>query len=161
MEWAQTAVNNGYAFKPMPKQYERQINHLERFVGLEACRPTEVSVDMYPHLQEDNKLDVVVFDFPSMLRASLFNCPILNKPANLVVNPNDRFGKYKSPDGRLGEVNSSQWYATAYETLINDPCKDFLCPIIFTMDKTVISEMGGLSVYVILFATSILNRAVT
>lgn len=160
MEWAQSAVNNGYDFKPMPKQYERQINHLERFVGMEACRPTEVSVAMYPYLQEDDKLDVVVFDFPSML-ASLFNCPILNKPENLVVNPNDRFGKYKSPDGRLGEVNSGQWYATAYETLINDPSKDFLCPIIFTMDKTVISEMGGLSVYVILFTSSIFNRAVS
>jgi hypothetical protein len=160
MEWAQSAAHDGYDFKPRPKQYERQIAHIERFVGMGACRPTEVTVPMYPNLQPDDKLDVVVFDFPSML-ASLFECPILNQPENLVVNPNDRFGKYQSPDGRLGEVNSGQWYDTAYDTLVKDPNTDFLCPIIFTMDKTVISEMGGLSVYVILFTTSIFNRSVS
>jgi hypothetical protein len=159
MDWAQAASTNGYDFHPTPKQYERQINHVERFVGMEACRPTEVSVPMYPCLQVDDKLEVVVFDFPTML-ASLFNCPLLNKLENLVVNPHNRFGKYSSPDGRLGEINSGQWYDTAYKTLIKDPDKDFLCPIIFTMDKTVISEMGGLSVYVILFTTSIFNRKV-
>jgi hypothetical protein len=100
-------MNNGYDFKPMPKQYECQINHLENFVGIEACRPTEVFVAMYPHLQDDDKLNVLVFDFPSML-ASLFDCPIFNKPENLVVNPNDHYGKYKTPDGRLVEVNSGR-----------------------------------------------------
>jgi hypothetical protein len=159
MSWAQSAVNAKYDFQPMPKKYVRQIHHLERFVGMSACRPTQVSVSMFPHLLADDKLDVVVFDFPSML-ASLFNCPLLNKNENLVVNPNDRFGKYVSPDGRLGEVNSGQWYDNAYTHLVTNPSKDFLCPIIFTMDKTVISEMGGLNVYVILFTTSIFNRQV-
>jgi hypothetical protein len=159
MSWAQSASTNGYNFDPMPKQYERQIHHFEKFVGMEACRPAEVSVSMYPRLEADDKLDVVVFDFPTML-ASLLNCPILNKLENLVVDPNDRFGKYKSPDGRLGEVNSGYWYDLAYQTLVKDPEEDFLCPIIFTMNKTVISEMGGLSVYVILFTTSLFNREV-
>jgi hypothetical protein len=87
--------------------------------------------------------------------ASLLNCPILNKLKNLVVNLNDHFGKYQSPDGRLGEVNSGCWYDLVYETLVKKAEEDFVCPIIFTMGKTVISEMGGLSVYVILFTTSI------
>jgi len=159
MAWAHSAVNANYDFQPMPKKYVRQIHHLERFVGMTSCRPSQVPVPMYPHLLEDDKLDVVVFDFPTML-ASLFNCPLLNKNENLVVNPTDRFGKYTSPDGRLGEVNSGQWYDNAYSNLVKDPSKDFLCPIIFTMDKTVISEMGGLNVYVILFTTSIFNRQV-
>ena len=116
-------------------------------------------MSMYPNLLPDDKLDVVVFDFPTML-ASLFNSPLVNKTEKLVVNPNNRFGKYVSPDGCLGEVNSGQWYANAYSNLVKDPDNDFLFPIIFTMDKTVISEMGGLNVYVILFTTSIFNRQV-
>jgi hypothetical protein len=159
MAWAHSAGNANYDFQPMPKKYVRQIHHLEQFVGMTACRPAQVPVPMYPHLLPDDKLDVVVFDFPTML-ASLFNCPLLNKNENLVVNHNDRFGKYISPDGYLGEVNSGQWYDKAYSCLVKDAAKDFLCPIIFTMDKTVISEMGGLNVYVILFTTSIFNRQV-
>ncbi len=88
MSWAQSALNQGYNFYPIPKQYERQIHHLECFVGMEACYPSQVSVPMYPHLLADNKLVVVVFDFPSML-VSLFNCPILNKVKNLIVNAHD------------------------------------------------------------------------
>jgi hypothetical protein len=73
------------------------------------------------------------------------------------VNPNDRFGRYESPDGLLDEVNSGQWYQDTYTQDIHDPKKEFLAPIIFTMDKTVISEASHLSVYVILFTTSIFN----
>jgi hypothetical protein len=50
-----------------------------------------------PEMVEDI-LDVVVFDFSIML-ASLFNCPVLNKIENLVVNPHDCFSNYESPDG--------------------------------------------------------------
>ena len=57
-------------------------------------------------------------------------------------------------------VNSAQWYQDTYDQVIQDPEKDFLAPIIFTMDKTVISEASHLSVYVILFTTSIYNREV-
>jgi hypothetical protein len=55
-----------------------------------------------PPLETNDKLEVVVFDFPTML-ASLLHCPILNKLKNLVVNSNDHFGKYQSPDGHLGK----------------------------------------------------------
>jgi hypothetical protein len=159
MVWAQSAASKGYDFQPTPKTYERQIKHLECFVGMESCRPSHVTVPMYPQLRPDDTLDVVVFDFPTML-ASLFNCPILNKIENLVVDSTDRYGRYHSPDGCLGEVNSGKWYDIAYKNLVKNPDTDFLCPIIFTMDKTVISVMGGLSVYVILFTTSIFNRQV-
>ncbi len=74
-------------------------------MGMQSCRPSHVLVNMYHPDMEDNILDVVVFDFPTML-ASLFNCPVLNKLENLVVNPHDRFAKYEAPNGFLGEVNS-------------------------------------------------------
>ena len=160
MTWARSALSDGYDFMPSPLAYDRQIHHLEKLVGMQSCRPTRVAVDLYrPDMQED-MLDVVVFDFPTML-ASLFNCPVLNKLENLVVNPLDRFAKYEGPHGKLGEINSALWYNNAYSNLVTDPNKDFLCPIIFAMDKTVISEMAGLSVFVILFTTTIFNRQVS
>jgi hypothetical protein len=33
---------------------------------------------------------------------------------NLEVNPVDLFGKYISPNGWLGAVNSGQWYQNDY-----------------------------------------------
>ena len=124
MSWAQTAATAGYNFQPTPKKYTRQIHHLEGFVGMKSCRPSQVSVSMYPHQNIDDKLDVVVFDFPTML-ASLFNCPLVNKLETLVVNPSDRSGKFNSPNGLLGEVNSGQWYDTAYSHLVKIPTKIF------------------------------------
>jgi len=60
----------------------------------------------------------------------------------------------------LGAPNYAfqSWYQDTYDQVIQDPDKDLLAPIMFTMDKTVISEASHLSVYVILFNTSIYNR---
>ena len=45
--------------------------------------------------------------------------------------------------------------------MIVDKDKDVLAPITFTMDKTVISEASHLSLYVILFTTTLFNREVS
>ena len=60
----------------------------------------------------------------------------------------------------LGAPNYAfqSWYQDTYDQVIQDPDKELLAPIMFTMDKTVISEASHLSVYVILFNTSIYNR---
>jgi hypothetical protein len=47
-----------------------------------------------------------------------------------------------------------------YDKVITNPDEDFLCPIIFTMDKTVISKISHLSIHVILFTNTIFNREV-
>lgn len=60
----------------------------------------------------------------------------------------------------MGEVNSGQWYNVAYQNLITDPEKGFLCPIILANDKTTISEMGDLHVDAIFMTTSIFNTKV-
>ena len=57
----------------------------------------------------------------------------------MVVNSNDPFAKYKSPNGNLAEVNSGFWYQQAYSNMIKDPQNEYLMPIIFAMDKTTIS----------------------
>ena len=50
--------------------------------------------------------------------SSLLNDKSIDKMSNLVVNKNDRFAKYESPTGKLGEVNSGSWYQNAYSTMI-------------------------------------------
>jgi hypothetical protein len=156
MAWGRAASDHNYHFRPSPQRYESQLRNLTQLVGMTPCRPTIAQVSLEP---DNLQLDVVVFPFATML-ASLLNCPMLNKMENLVVNPTDRYGRYHSPDGRLGDVNSGQWYQDTYDKVITDPTKDFLCPIIFAMDKTVISEISHLSVHVILFTTTIFNREV-
>ena len=155
MSWAKKADDNAYHFEPSPKCYESQIRNLTELVGMNPCRPTISPVSLEP---DDLVLDVVVFPFATML-SSLLNCPMLNKLDNLVVNPQDRYGRF--PGERLGDVNSAQWYQDTYDQMITDPDKDFLCPIIFAMDKTVISEISHLSVNVILFSTTLFNREVS
>ncbi len=108
MAWAWSALSDDYNLIPSPLVYDHHIHQFEKLVGMQSCRPTQVLVDMYhPDMLED-KLEVVVFDFPTML-ASLFNCPVLNKVNNLLVNPHGRFAKYEVPNGLLGEVNSGTW----------------------------------------------------
>jgi hypothetical protein len=107
MTWGRAASDHNYHFRPSPQHYKSQICNLTDLVGMTPCRPT-ISQML---LEQDNlQLDVVVFPFATMLLASLLNRPMLNKMENLVVNPTDRYGRYHSPDGRLGEVNSGQWY---------------------------------------------------
>ena len=77
--------------------------------------------------------------------------------SNLVVNHSDYFGKYTSPFGKLGEVNSGYWYQKAYEKMVLDPYKDFLMPIIFAMDKTTISSSTNLHSYAFMFTTTIFD----
>ena len=76
---------------------------------------------------------------------------------NLVVNAKNRFSKYISPSGKLGEVNSSYWYQQAYSTMVIDPKKDFLMLIIFALDKTTISSSTNLHVFAIMFTTTIFD----
>ena len=64
-----------------------------------------------------------------------------------------------SPNGRLGEVNSGQWYKTAYSNCVT--CEtDFLCPLILASDKTTLSEMGDLHVDAIFMTSSLFNYQV-
>ncbi len=155
MSWARQADENDYHFQPSPMAYESQIRNLTQLVGMTSCRPTVSKVSLEP---DDIVLDVVVFPFATML-ASLLNCPMLNKLENLVINPDDPYGR--CPGQGLGEVNTAQWYQDTYDRMILNPGKDFLCPIIFAMDKTVISEISHLSVNVILFSTTLFNQEVS
>ena len=126
---------------------------MEKHSSLNLMQPYIKSVTLPP---DNLELNVTCFDFSSML-CSLLNDKELNQLSNLVVNQNDHFGKYISPTGKLGEVNSGRWYQDAYSNLVKDPANDFLLPIIFAMDKTTISSTLDLHVYAIMFTATIFN----
>jgi len=153
MNWAKDAYHTGYTFNCKSTSYESQIKHLEIYSNLGFLRPQVKQVTLPP---DNLQLNVTCFNFTSML-SDLLNDKSLNKMSNLVVNQNDRFAKYESPNGRLGEVNSGYWYQHAYSTMIHDYQKDFLLPIIFAMDKTTISNSTHLHVYAVMFTTTIFD----
>ena len=77
---------------------------------------------------------------------------------NLDIDPDNPFGRYKSPDNFLSTVNSGKRYARAYSNMINDPKNEFLVPIIFSSDETKVSNQGKSYSWPIVFTTSILNQ---
>ena len=92
---------------------------------------------------------------------SLFDSQKLNQKHNLAVNPHDPFSKYDPDDNRFGEINSGTWYDKAYQTCVQSPEEDFLCPIVLASDKTTLSDMGDLHVDAIFMTTSIFNTKVS
>ena len=132
---------------------------MENYYNLKYCRPYNREVTLpndLNDLTDTSTMNVVCCDFTSMLFL-LLQDKNLNRNQNLVVNPNDVFSKYVSPNGKLGEVNSGSWYEQTYRTMVKDPNKDFLLPIIFAMDKTTISSTAQMSVYAVMFTTTIFD----
>lgn len=154
MKWAFDANVSNFIFDTKNRTYYQVINYLQKLLNMEAYQPETLMVQLKG---DNNKINVTVFDAPTLL-ASLFNDTDLNKYENLVVNKEDRYAKFES--ACLGEVNSGQWYKTAYDNLVKDPQNDFLCPLILASDKTTISEMGNLQVDAIFMTTSIFNTQV-
>ena len=153
MNWAKNAYHSGYMLNCKTSTYESQMKHLERYSNLQNLRLEIKLVTLPP---DNLQLNVTCFNFTSML-SDLMNDKSLNKISNLVVNKEDRFAKYESPNGKLGVVNSGYWYQNAYTTMIQDPVKDFLLPIIFAMDKTTISNSAHLHVFAVMFTTTIFD----
>ena len=129
MKWARSnAFLSGYDFRPEHKDYNGQIRYLERlFSSSQNLRPIKHTVIM---LRFDNyPIPVVTFDFTAQLM-SLFQDLTLNCIENLAVNPTDPFRHYSSQNGCLGKVNSGEHFSLAFEDMILDHNKEFLCPII-------------------------------
>ena len=79
----------------------------------------------------------------------------------MVVNSDNYFSKYDPLDNQFGEINSGSWYTTAYNNCINDPEKDFLCPIVLSNNKTTLLDMGDLSIDAIFMTTSLFDIKVS
>ena len=157
IDWAQDVCASPCTFEPQHNTYQQAIKYLERMFNLQNCRPQNIPVKLHG---DNMELNVVTFSVPAMLE-SLFNDARLNKYENLVINPNNIFGKYDPPNNRYGEVNSGQWYQIAYQNCIKNNETNFLCPLILASDKTTLSEIGDLHVDAIFMSTSIFNYKVS
>ena len=153
MNWAKDAYQSGYKFNSKTCGYKNKIMELQKFSNLEFLRP-EVKQVVLP--KDNLQLQVTCFNFTTML-FELLKDTRLNQMSNLVVNYSDPFGKYTSPSGKLSEINSGYWYQKAYETMVLDPNKDFLMPIIFALDRTTIASSTNLHVFVIMFTMTIFD----
>ena len=159
VEWAKDAFSTGYQFNPKTINYRNQIMQMEKYSNLKPIRPFNKPVLIPNSLDDptDTSLhQVVCCNFTSML-ISLLQDKNINGIENLVVNEKDPFSKYVSNNGKLGEINSGSWYEQAYKTMVKDPDKDFLLPIIFAMDKTTISSTARMSVYAVMFTTTLFD----
>lgn len=94
MQWAYNAKVSQYNYDTKNITYHQVVQHLEKSLDMESHWPTPLT----EQLKGDNKeMEVVVFKvIPRLL--SLFNDTEISKYENLVVNTNDRFGKYQESD---------------------------------------------------------------
>jgi hypothetical protein len=158
MKWARNAYTEGYQFLPRQANYRSQIDKLEKWTGMETHRPEEVLVQL-PGATGEDTIKVTRFDFTTQLR-SLLDDAVLNRDENLVINPEDRFQRYSSPDGRLGECLSGSWYNHAWDEMEKDGICDFMIPIILYIDKTQISISGKLSIFPVQMSLGIFTEKV-
>jgi hypothetical protein len=133
------------------------IDHIERRFNLGHCRPMQATV-VFP--EHDLSIEMITrFDFLSQLYSLITNKSLAGDLAQLDVNPEDSFSKYQSPNRRLGAFNSGKWYAKAHTQLCTN-FNDWLCPIIYACDETlVVSHLGRASVTPLVFTLSIFNES--
>ena len=159
IDWAKDASSTGYQSNQNTTSYRNQVLQMENYSNLKPIRPFNKEV-ILPNSKDDptdtSLHKVVCCNFTSML-LSLLQDKTINDIENLVVDENDPFSKYVSDNGKLGEVNSGRWYEQAYITMAKDASQDFLLPIIFAMDKTTISSTARMSVYAVMFTTSLFD----
>ena len=84
---------------------------------------------------------VIVFDCKQQIKSLLGDMGIMSDLSNLAVDPHNPFGRYRTLHGRLGELNSGEWYDRTYAELqvqykdyIGPPL--FLLPVKLYVDKT-------------------------
>ena len=95
----------------------------------------------------------------------LVHSKIFQMQDNLVLTDETRieslFDKFiPSSDTALLEVHSAKWYSDTYDTVVHDPTKDWLFPLIFYMDKTGTDAMQRFSLEPVMFTTSLLKRGI-
>jgi hypothetical protein len=97
----------------------------------------EKNSDLDPNqlLNSTEYVHVLRFDVRRQIK-ELLASDIFHDMNNLVVDPTDPFGMYKSPDGRIGELYSGDWYCHTYRESISDPSKEMHIAVKLYCDKT-------------------------
>jgi hypothetical protein len=156
MNWAFDAAQSGYNFMPQQESYRSQLQTITKWVKMEHMQPTVMQVSL-PGARPDDVIPVTTFDFVSQLH-SLLSDNELNQPQNLVINHDNPFSRYTSPDGRLKEALSGSWYNNAWNFMEANTNCNFMIPIILYIDKTQISITGKLSIFPVQMSLSIFTE---
>jgi hypothetical protein len=126
-DWASYAQTLNYDFSSGCRNKRAStMDRLRKGFCLENLRPSTTVVRV-PDATLDDVMRVVTVDFVSAAK-SMLQDPDLMDPRNLVVNPDDPYAMYVSPDGTLGEINSGKAYQRAYAHCITKP-NQFLAPL--------------------------------
>ena len=158
LNWGCDANASGYKFEPERTTRKAAIAHIERRFNLEHCRPTQVTI-VFP--EDDLSIEVTRFDFISQFYSLITDKSLTGDITQLDVNPDDPFARYQSPNGRLGAFNSGKWYSRAHDFLCTPHSNDWLCPIIYACDETLVgSHLGRASVTPLVFTLSIFNESI-
>ena len=158
VEWAQEASQSKVSFLDLCKSRKGAVHQLEKWMPPAlTSKPIEAVAEL-PTNSETQNVPVTIFDFKQQLLSLLNDHDLFGNLENLDVNPTNIFGKYQYPNQLLSTVNSGYRYKLAYSTMVQDPSKDFLMPIIFACDETKVSSQGKGSCWPLMFTTSILNQ---
>ena len=156
MHWLSFCRRIGYNFEASTEHRDTAIRRLRQWLHYDNIAPITIPVNLsFPHC--DTTIPVTTFDFTQMFM-SLMNDPALTGDLSLLDVPqDDPFSQYEND--RLSGFNSGEWYARAYAKCIRNPREELLAPICFACDETQVSTTGNISVWPLLFSTTIFSRS--
>jgi hypothetical protein len=155
LKWAREAHTLGYNFVPRHGTKDSLISSLQSQLHLDHFRPEKICIELPG---DKMRVEVTRFNFVDGLHSLLSHPDLTGTLDNLDVNPVDPFGKYVSPDGNIGPVNSAGWYKKAYQTCVKDPSTDLLVPICFACDEAKLTGGSTAGCWPLMFSTTLFNQ---
>ena len=156
MAWAAESNASDFNFAAAPRKRHQVITDLEKKFNLHPVRPFQIPIK-FP--EDGLEISVTAYDFVAQLHSLLSDDTLTGDLNDLDVNQNAPFTKYVSPDGLLGPFNSGEWYHNAWDHCCRPDSNDWMCPIIFACDETLVgSHLGRGSVTPLMFTCSIFNE---
>lgn len=104
-------------------------------------------------------VETIRYDFVSQILDLLEDESIWGNLDNLVVNPDNPFGKYVNTSGLLDEVFDGCWYDESYAREVKNPDFEFYMPIIGYMDKTGTDKYQRNGLEPFIFTTAVIKQS--
>ncbi len=148
---------NGYKFSFTAPKRKTYVQHLQQRFRMDNMMPIIKTVKLDGDDPPEAK--VVCFNFKETLKSLLLDEELM-QPENLMINADDPFTKYESPDGMIDDVLSGYWYHKTYDTMVQISDRKFVCPLILFADKTHIDSLGRFGVFPVSYTLDIFKRRV-
>ena len=159
LHWAEEAYDNGFNFKPSAYSREANLKWMYKSItNSTMLLPDIVQIELEKSSHGQTRhVDVVRYDFVPQILSLLQNRRMM-RSKNLVVNKSGNpFSFYQHPTVRLSECHTGYAYQHLYAKHIQDPTKQFLCPIISYVDQTNVDKFSWFELEPLSFTLSIFN----